>query len=137
MPDGTSLEHTADVAKKVDDRSVRKHDEIDATSITVDSNKATIYVGLKPGNQRKLTSQELKTVVRAELNKDFAYANPSVGDIDVGGNNEKPFTLVLKGDDLVALSAYADKLKDLLAKRASRAWWTWTPATARASRSSR
>lgn len=115
MPDGTSLEHTAEVARQVDDL-VRQHKEIDATSITVDGNKASLYVNLKPGKERQLTSQELKTITRAELNKAFAYANPSVGDIDVGGNNEKPFTLVLKGDDLKVLSVYADKLKAELAK---------------------
>jgi HAE1 family hydrophobic/amphiphilic exporter-1 len=115
MPEGTSLEQTGEVALEVD-KLVRAHKEVDATSITVDGNKAAFFCNLVLGSKRNLTSQELKTIVRAELAKGFPGANPSVGDIDVGGNNEKPFTLVLKGDDLKLLSAYADKLKALLAK---------------------
>ncbi|HTB34575.1 MAG TPA: efflux RND transporter permease subunit, partial [bacterium] len=115
LPEGSSLQATADESLKVD-AAVRAHPEIDVTSLTVDGNKGTIYVGLKPGNQRKLTSQQLKTIVRDELNAKFPGDKPAVGDNDVSGNNEKPFTLVLKGDDLVALSAYADKLKAALGK---------------------
>ncbi|HXC63380.1 MAG TPA: efflux RND transporter permease subunit, partial [bacterium] len=51
-----------------------------------------------------------------ELTSKFPGDKPAVGDNDVSGNNEKPFTLVLKGDDLVVLSAYADKLKAALGK---------------------
>ncbi len=115
LPEGTSLDRTAEVAKLVDVK-VRAHKEVDATSVTVEGNKASMFVNLVLGSKRSVTSQDLKTIVRAELMKDFAFAKPSVGDIDVGGNNEKPFTLVLKGDDLKVLSVYADKLKAELKK---------------------
>ena len=115
LPEGSSLQSTADLSLKVDE-AVRAHPEIEVTSLTVDGNKGTIYVGLKPGNQRKFTSQQLKTIVRDELTSKFPGAKPNVGDNDVSGGNEKPFTLVLKGDDLAVLSAYADKLKAALGK---------------------
>jgi HAE1 family hydrophobic/amphiphilic exporter-1 len=115
LPEGSSLQATAEESLKVDE-AVRAHPEIEVTSLTVEGNKGTIYVGLKPGNQRKLTSQQLKTIVRDELTSKFPGDKPAVGDNDVSGNNEKPFTLVLKGDDLVVLSAYADKLKAALGK---------------------
>jgi HAE1 family hydrophobic/amphiphilic exporter-1 len=117
LPEGSSLKATSDLSLKVD-AAVRAHPEIEVTSLTVDGNKGTIYVGLVPGDKRKLSSQELKTLIRDELVAKFPGAKPTVGDNDVSGGNEKPFTLVLKGDDLQVLSAYADKLKAALAKSA-------------------
>ena len=117
LPEGSSLQATADLSLKVD-AAVRAHPEVAVTSLTVEGNKGTIYVGLVDGEKRKLSSQELKTLVRAELVKKFPGADPTVGDNDVTGGNEKPFTLVLKGEDLNVLSAYADKLKAALALKA-------------------
>jgi HAE1 family hydrophobic/amphiphilic exporter-1 len=107
MPEGTALESTAETALKID-AVLRANTDIDVTSLAVEGNKANWYVGLKPGKERARTSQQLKALFRESLNKDFAYAKPSVGDIDVAGGNEKPFTLVLKGDDLKVLSQFAD-----------------------------
>jgi HAE1 family hydrophobic/amphiphilic exporter-1 len=114
LPAGASLEKMAEVALQAD-AIVRKHPEIDVTSTTVEDNTARIYASLKPSGQRVLTSQELKTLVREEL-KPFAYANPRVGDVDASGANQAPYQLVLKGDDLDALSKFATELQARLAK---------------------
>jgi len=116
MPEGTSLQRTGDEALKID-ALFRGNNDIQVTDVTVQANKAAWFIGLKPGSERKMTSQELKGYFRDILNKQFPDDKPSVGDIDVGGTDQKPFTLVLKGDDLPALSAYAnDLIKEFKAK---------------------
>jgi HAE1 family hydrophobic/amphiphilic exporter-1 len=117
LPEGSSLQATSETSLKVD-AALRAHPEVEVTSLTVDANKGTIYVGLVDGEKRKMSSQELKTLVRDELAAKFPGAKTTVGDNDISGGNEKPFTLVLKGDDLKQLSAYADTLKAQLSKAA-------------------
>ncbi|MES2201973.1 MAG: efflux RND transporter permease subunit, partial [candidate division FCPU426 bacterium] len=109
MPEGTSLQRTSEVALEVD-KALRANSDIDVTEFIAEGNKANWYVGLKLGSQRKATASELKTLFRAQLREAFPGANPTVGDIDVSGGNQKPFTLVLKGEDLKVLSDYASTL---------------------------
>jgi HAE1 family hydrophobic/amphiphilic exporter-1 len=111
---GTSLDKMASVAIKADEL-VRMHKEVAVTNLTVEDNTARIYASLTSSNDRSLTSQELKTIVRDEM-KAFAYANPRVGDVDASGSQQAPYQLVLKGDDLTVLSKFAAELKDRLHK---------------------
>jgi len=115
MPVGTSLEHTGEVAQKLD-AQLRSHKEVKVSSLTVVDNNANIYVGLVDANQRALSSEDMKTQLRAELGKAFPQNKVTIGDYDPAGGGEKPYTLILKGDDLAVLSAYAEKLKSAIAK---------------------
>lgn len=110
LPEGSSLEETAKVSRQVVE-TVRQWHEIGATALTVQANKGNVYAGLVPITKRNKSSQDVKTEVRERLAKDFPDIKTTVGDYDPAGGGEKPFTLVLKGDDLKSLSVYAEGLK--------------------------
>jgi HAE1 family hydrophobic/amphiphilic exporter-1 len=115
MPVGASLDATGEVARAID-ADVRAHKEVKVTSLTVQGNTANIYVGMTPADQRAISSEDLKTVLRAELSKKYSAYKVTIGDYDPAGSGQKPFTLILKGDDLTVMSAYAAKLKAAIAK---------------------
>jgi len=115
MPVGASLESTGAVANQMD-ADVRSHPEIQVTSLTVQGNSASLYVGMTPADRRARSSEDLKTILRAELTKRFPDYKITIGDYDATGSGQKPFTLILKGDDLGVMSAYAEKLKAAIAK---------------------
>ncbi|HTB22886.1 MAG TPA: efflux RND transporter permease subunit [bacterium] len=115
MPVGASLEATGAVALQVD-AVVRAHKEVQVTSVTGQGNTANIYVGMTPADQRAISSEDLKTILRGELAKRFSQYKVTIGDYDPAGSGQKPFTLILKGDDLAVMSAYAEKLKVAVAK---------------------
>ncbi len=108
MPEGTTLKRTAAVAREVE-AVLLKRPEIAALATTVEGNKARLFAGLVVGSKRKLSAQDLKTITREQL-KAFAYANPKVGDVDATGGAESPYTLVLKGENLEELDAYANQV---------------------------
>lgn len=113
LPEGSSLEQTAAVARQMME-TVRRWPEVQNTALSVEGNKATLFAGLKPAKQRSKSSQDVKTEVRAALAEQFKQYKTTVGDYDPVGAGEKPFTLVLKGDDLGVLAAFAEQLKERL-----------------------
>jgi HAE1 family hydrophobic/amphiphilic exporter-1 len=115
LPVGTSLQSCSDVALRLD-AVVRAHPEVQITSLTVNGNKAQDYVGMTPAGQRKLSSQDVKTLLRSELLRDFPQCKITVGDYDPVGGGQKPFSLILKGDNLATLAAYSERLKDAIAR---------------------
>ncbi|MGH7442320.1 MAG: efflux RND transporter permease subunit, partial [bacterium] len=115
MPVGTSLQRTGQVALQVD-QDVRTHHEVRVTSLTVKGTQGNLYVGMVPPEQRSLSSEDLKTLLRKELDKKFPGDKISVGDFDPTAAGQKPFTLILKGNDLTVLSAYASTLKAAISK---------------------
>jgi len=118
---GTSLTATKAFMEKVSDeiiksKNVRLLAIVSGYSDRVESNKGTIFVELVPSNERKVTTSGVKDEVRVFLEPLQSQAKLSLGDIDVGGGNQKPLQLILSGQDLDQLSAYVNKLKPRLEK---------------------
>jgi HAE1 family hydrophobic/amphiphilic exporter-1 len=119
LPPGTSLDRMDEVARQVEDL-VRKHPEVSVASTTVGSregepNEAQLYVALVPPRDRTILTNDFKEVLRHEL-VPFKYANPRVGDVDISGGNQKPYTLVLKGEDLKTLDDFSLEVMAALRK---------------------
>ncbi|MBM3579291.1 MAG: efflux RND transporter permease subunit [Alphaproteobacteria bacterium] len=74
------------------------------------SNRGEIYIKLKPGEIRKITTTAFKDKLRTQL-KDFAYANPIIKDYDPSGvSYGQPFNLLLISTNQNALNDYAAKV---------------------------
>lgn len=102
LPPGTSLDHTAEVAGKVDD-VIRANKEVLVSAFTIgsrdgDASVAESYVKLVPFDKRTMNTSEFKDIVRAQL-KEFAYANPNVKDFDAIGGGLRPFNVNIVGTD--------------------------------------
>ena len=69
-----------------------------------------------PPGERSIITQDFKETLRKEL-EPFKYANPRVGDVDISGNNQSPYTLVLKGEDLKELDDFSLKVLARLRQR--------------------
>ncbi len=93
---------------------VRKHPEIAVTSETIgdtqgNDNTSTIYAKLTPWQTRKLTTSDMKDIVRKELEPYRAELSPQVGDRDLVAN-QAPFNMVLAGDDYKTLEPLANQI---------------------------
>lgn len=102
LPPGTSLDHTAEVASKIDE-VIRKNKEVIVSAFTVgsrdgDASVAEAYVKLVPFAQRTMNTGDFKDMVRAQL-KEFEFANPKVKDFDAIGGGMRPFTVNIVGTD--------------------------------------
>jgi HAE1 family hydrophobic/amphiphilic exporter-1 len=111
---GTSLDGMNTVATQIESL-IRKNKEVKNTVLTVgDKNgqpeKASIFVNLIPGKERKgLSTSKFKEVVRGQL-KSFAFANPAVKDIDDVGGGMRPFNVNIVGDDMKEIEKYSSLL---------------------------
>ncbi len=110
-----SLNATNDVARKVDE-IIRANPEVELTTMSVgsgssQSNKSSLYVRLKPGKVRKISTTEFKEKLRQQL-KEFKFAHPIVKDYDPSSNGGKgqPFSLTLISSDQKLLEGYAQKI---------------------------
>ncbi len=120
LPPGTSLDETNRVAKEID-AVVRSNKEVLISLVTVgnadaESQKADWYIRLVPPKERKgMNTPKFKDHLRAQL-KQFAFAKPKVKDFDAVGGGERPFTLLITGNDNDKLEAYVQqayaKMKD-------------------------
>ncbi len=113
MPPGTHLNEMARVAQKVDD-VVRANSEVKSAVLMVgsrdlESNVATFFVELVPAKQRKVNTTQFKDRLRGQL-KEFAFANPTVKDIDMVGAGSRPFNVNIIGSDLAVVEKVSDKL---------------------------
>jgi HAE1 family hydrophobic/amphiphilic exporter-1 len=113
MPPGTSLDAMEDVTKKVE-AVLRTHPEIDTIATTIgnpqgESNVTNIYLHLVNYKKRSILTNQLKGIVREEL-KAFAFALPKVTDFNAVGGSDRPFNLVISGDNLEVLSKFSDNL---------------------------
>lgn len=120
MPTGTSLEGTSKIAYEIEGL-MKKDQATDLVMTTVgntnnESNKAFIYVRLVERKNRSMDTTQMKTKVRDELKPFMERATIGVGDIDIANSGEKPLNVILNGENLEELSAYAEKLKDRFAK---------------------
>ena len=117
---GSSLDGTAAVAKKIEER-LKTIPELNYMTIQIGTgqagyNKASFGIFMVPAKERKRTTAELKEVLR-DMMKEFAYAKPSVDNYTRsggGGGSNKPYMLSLKGEDLELLNQYSVKLVEKL-----------------------
>lgn len=114
---GSSLNQTQIIADEID-QLVRRHPEVRDVLTTIgnrdsESHKSSFYVMLKGHKERKLSTSQIKDLVREEL-KPYKEYKPVVTDIDPIGGGQRPFMLVLNGTNLEELEVYANKLYDYL-----------------------
>lgn len=111
---GTSLEGMNTVATEIEGL-IRKNKEVKNTVLTVgDKNgqpeKASIFVNLIPGKERKgLSTSLFKEIIRGQL-KPYAFANPAVKDVDNVGGGLRPFNVNIVGDDMNEIEKYSSLL---------------------------
>lgn len=115
MPPGTSLQKTSDLTSQID-AVLRQEKAVLLTSAVVGSrnqepNIAKIYVRLVPSSERKTKTSEFKNAFRQRLDEFRKNAIINVGDYDAIGGGQRPFNLIITGDDLDKLSNYVQKLK--------------------------
>jgi HAE1 family hydrophobic/amphiphilic exporter-1 len=120
LPPGTSLSETDRVAKQIDE-VIRSNKEVSVSLLTVgnadaESQKADFYIRMVPPKQRKgMSTPQFKDKLRAQM-KQFAFAKPKVKDFDAVGGGERPFTLLITGNDNAKLETYVQqvyaKMKD-------------------------
>ena len=114
----TSLEAMRDKTLEIE-KLVRKHPEVqlvavniggsDATGAEQGSNKANLYILMKPAKQRKIDTAGLKGILRKELEPYTQELNPQVADFDPI-MSQAPFTLNLVGEDYEVLAPFALKI---------------------------
>ncbi len=116
---GTSLESMRTTSQEIE-RILRQHPEIEKMALQVgnedgESNVANYFVELVDFEKRSYTTSQLKDIVRQEL-KPFAAARPRVGDVQMGGATNSPFSMLLVGDDLAQMSQAAETVKSAFAR---------------------
>ena len=118
LPPGSSLDATQAVAFQAD-KILRTNREVDTSLLVVgnqdgESNVAEFFVRLVPTAQRLgVTTSALKDRYREQI-KSLAWANPVVKDYDPIGAGERPFQVVVMGDDLSQLDSVSDGLFQML-----------------------
>ncbi|MBI5469332.1 MAG: efflux RND transporter permease subunit [Deltaproteobacteria bacterium] len=118
-PPGSSLQKSDEILKGVE-AEVRKIPEVNRifTNIGVrgqylsNVTDASIYVGLKPLNERTKTQQEIMQETRALLNKyqSLRIGVQTINLISGGGFRATPFNLIIRGPELERLTEYSETL---------------------------
>ncbi len=118
-PPGSSLQKSDEILKGVE-AEVRKIPEVNRifTNIGVrgqylsNVTDASIYVGLKPLNERAKTQQEIMQETRALLKKYQALriGVQTINLISGGGFRATPFNLIIRGPELERLTEYSETL---------------------------
>jgi HAE1 family hydrophobic/amphiphilic exporter-1 len=111
---GTSLVQMTKYADQVD-QLLRREKDIELVLSTVgntsgESSIAQLFIRMVPAQERKRSTSDMKEHVRTLLAPFKSVMNPAVGDITMGGNNDAPFNLMLKGEDLDLLSKATNAL---------------------------
>jgi len=119
MPPGTNLNEMTELAYKVD-KILRANPEVKSSVLMVgsrdlESNVATFFVELVPAKSRKVNTTEFKDRLREQL-KEFAFANPTVKDVDMVGAGSRPFNVNIIGSDLAVVEKVANELFQKLKK---------------------
>jgi multidrug efflux pump subunit AcrB len=84
-------------------------------NVTGESNVASLFVKMTPVNTRKRSTSDLKAFLRNELQPYSGQLKVSVNDISMAGD-DRPFMLMLTGENLLELSNIADRLIPQLEK---------------------
>ncbi len=113
LPNGTSLQGTQEVVKKVEER-IKTLKDLDYMSVAIggdqgEPEKAKIDCFLQPVEMRKNNTEWNKIETRKFL-ADFKFAKPAVDRIKISSLDDKPFILAIKGDNLDALEKYSETI---------------------------
>ncbi len=108
MPPGTSVQKMAEVAQDAY-KQIASHKEIKLVAMFNTNRTTTMFVEMVPAKQRNMNTSQFKDLMRKEL-ESFSYANPIVKDIDNVGGGQRPFTLVVSGQNGKVVQDYAHKL---------------------------
>ena len=122
-PEGTSLDATEIIANRHRHRRSGRLPEVDYTLVTIaddparTQNLGTVYVRLKPVEQRTRDQFEVMNDVRDNVLPQFAAANLRTGvrpvaTIGGGGNQNADIQFTINGPDLKALERYANAVAD-------------------------
>ncbi len=120
-PEGSTLASTDAIVEKVA-TSIRQMDGVADTLVTIGGgqqqlvNSASIYVKLKPIEDRKTTQDQLMLATReqvlSKLPKELRTSVQPVAAISGGGNRNSDIQYVVGGPDLQKLTEYAQKILD-------------------------
>ncbi|TGL61498.1 efflux RND transporter permease subunit [Leptospira sarikeiensis] len=108
MPPGTSVQRMADIAQEAY-KQIAAHKEIKLVAMFNTNRTTTMFVEMVPAKQRNMNTSQFKDLMRKEL-ENFSYANPIVKDIDNVGGGQRPFTLVVSGQNGKVVEEYSRKL---------------------------
>ena len=125
-PEGTSLEATEIVANRLATR-IRRLPEVAYTLVSVaddpaqTQNSGTVYVRLKPVDERNKDQFAVMNDVRANILPELAAANLRTGvrpvaTIGGGGNQNAEIQFTINGPDLKALERYANAVAEAAKK---------------------
>ena len=125
-PEGTSLDATQIVANRLATR-IRRLPEVAYTLVSVaddpaqTQNSGTVYVRLKPVDERKRDQFAVMNDVRANILPELAAANLRTGvrpvaTIGGGGNQNAEIQFTINGPDLKALEHYASAVAEAAKK---------------------
>jgi len=119
LPAGTGLDKTNEFAQSVD-RAIRKNHEVAVTVLSVgnaqnEANVASIIVNLVPSKKRHINTSDFKDKLRGQLTR-FSDGKPIVKDVDMVGGGQRPFNVVIIGNDLNELNAVGTRLFEKLKK---------------------
>ena len=100
---------------------IRKEKDVDyilsiAGNNEGESNRASLFVKMVPFDQRRRSTTQMKDYIRKML---LSYKNDlrvNVDDIQLGGGEDKPFMLLIMGQDLDQISRVASELKTRMEK---------------------
>ncbi len=117
-PEGTSLEATEIIANRIASR-IQRLDGVSYTLVSIaddpaqTQNSGTVYVRLKPVNERDRDQFELMNVVRSEILPAVGVPNLRTGvrpvaTIGGGGNQNAEIQFTINGPDLKRLEQYAN-----------------------------
>jgi HAE1 family hydrophobic/amphiphilic exporter-1 len=118
LPVGSSMAQTKKAVAEIEAK-LKENPAIELMAAVVGStqgasaaNKGSVYVALRPAKERpgkstSIVKDEVRALFKAE-NADTIY---TVGDIDIGGGNQKVFNLNFYGENLEELTAYVAKFK--------------------------
>ena len=118
-PEGTSLAATTIAAERIG-REVRQWPEVETTLLTIGDNSqqtpnlASVFVRLKPPDQRKVSQDELQNKVRKEiipkLPKEYRVTASAVAAFGAGTFSTATVQYILTGPDLQRVIAYTDQI---------------------------
>ena len=124
-PTGSSIDHTQQIVKKIEDILAEDKKYIKNVFMTIGSdaqekaNLASIFVELIPKVERPEKNQKALMIEYRDKFKNFKEASiaiEEVSDFSMGGRNS-PFQLVLQGPDLEKLDSYCDNITSQMKQR--------------------
>ena len=120
LPSGVSLDAMDKVSQEAD-RRIHAHPEVARTIVTVgtsigEKNHAEILVLLKPSNERKLTTNGMKELVRHDMASLPDVTARTEDLLDIGGGAGQAFVMNITGENMEELKQVTAELVEKLRK---------------------